>query len=139
MHQMDIFYFGDPSVAFKIGQPPEKPDTPTGETSIQPGETYTYLSSTTDPDGNQVSYLWDWGDGTFSEWLGPYNSGVEIEGSHSWNEKGTYAVRVKAKDSEGFEGEWSDSLSISLSRSRYLYPNFLERFPRLSALLDILF
>jgi len=134
-------YFGDPSIAFKISQPPNKPSKPTGETSIEAGETYQYLSSTTDPEGSQVFYKWGWGDGTFSEWLGPYGSGEEVEASHSWSERGSYAVKVKAKDSEGIEGEWSDPLSVSLPRykvfNKQLIVGLLERFPILYRLVKI--
>ena len=127
-------YFGDPSVAFKVSRPPEKPEKPVGETSPESGQTYQYSSSTTEPDGEQIYYMWDWGDGTFSDWDGPYNSGQTVETSNSWDEKGTYLVRVKAKDSQGAESEWSDPLNVAISKSknklpldfRYLIVHFLN-------------
>ncbi|MCD6108537.1 MAG: hypothetical protein J7J89_03585, partial [Thermoplasmata archaeon] len=59
----------------------------------------------------------DWGDGTNSGWLGPYNSGETVEASHSWSEKGEYSIKVKAKDINGLESEWSDPLVISMPLS----------------------
>ena len=109
-------YFGDPSVAFKLSMPPNKPEKPTGETSPEPNQAYQYSSSTSEPDGEQLYYMWDWGDGTLSEWDGPYNSGETVQASHSWSEKGTYDVRIKARDSHGVESEWSDPLSITMPK-----------------------
>jgi len=54
--------------------------------------------------------MWDWDDGTFSEWLGPFNSGEEVCAAHTWTEGGDYEVRVKAKDEHGAESNWSEPL-----------------------------
>jgi hypothetical protein len=93
---------------------PSKPETPSGPGSGKTGVTYTYKTCATDQDGDQVYYLWDWGDGTQSEWLGPFASGVEVSAQNSWSEKGTYLIRVKAKDSNGAESQWSDPLPITM-------------------------
>jgi len=61
-----------------------------------------------------IYYLFDWGDGTYSGWVGPFESGKKAKISHIWNEKGTYTIRVKAKDSSGAQSEWSDSVEIRL-------------------------
>lgn len=97
---------------------PSKPETPTGPGSGKTGVTYTYKTRSTDQDGDQVYYLWDWGDGTQSEWLGPFASGVEASAQNSWSEKGTYLIRVKAKDSNGAESQWSDPLAITMPAAR---------------------
>ena len=100
---------------YGANRPPHKPSKPSGETSGKLGEEYTYTTSTTDPEENQIFYLWDWDDGTQSEWLGPYNSGDICEATHTWSEeKGFYQIRVKAKDIHDAESEWSDPLSISM-------------------------
>ncbi len=94
--------------------PPNKPTTPTGPASGKPGVSYLYTTSTTDPDGDLVSYMWDWGDGTVSSWLGPFNSGATATATHSWTEQGTYSIKVKAKDIYGDESDWSDPLAITM-------------------------
>jgi len=57
--------------------------------------------------------MFDWGDGTFSEWLGPFPSGTPAEESHSWDEAGIYEVKVKAKDNYS-ESDWSSSHPINI-------------------------
>jgi hypothetical protein len=103
---------GDPNsdgILYKLSSiknnPPDKPKG-SGKTKVDPGKSYTYKASTTDPDGDQVYYMWDWGDGNFSEWLGPYDSGEESETENFWNKGGTYTIKVRAKDEHGGESEW---------------------------------
>ncbi|MCX6664239.1 MAG: PKD domain-containing protein, partial [Euryarchaeota archaeon] len=89
--------------------------------------------STTDIDGDQIYYLFDWGDGNDSGWMGPYNSGDICKESHIWSTKGNYAVKVKAKDTFGAESPWSDPLPITMPYSYNPIQLFLEllfqRFP----------
>ena len=94
--------------------PPNKPMTPSGEASGKIGVSYIYESSTTDNDGDQIYYLFDWGDGTDSGWVGPYDSGDICQESHIWNTKGSYSIKVKAKDTIGSESAWSDPLPITM-------------------------
>jgi len=94
--------------------PPNKPATPTGQTSGKPGTSYLYTTSTTDPDGDQVFYMWDWGDGNFSDWMGPSNSGATATATYSWASKGQYSIKVKARDTFGAESLWSDSLPVTM-------------------------
>jgi PKD repeat protein len=93
---------------------PNTPTKPTGPTSGSRNKQYTYSTSTTDPDGNQVYYWWDWGDGTNSGWFGPYTSGTTKTASHKWTARGTYLVKVKAKDIYGAESGWSATLSVTI-------------------------
>ena len=110
--------------------PPEQPQRPSGEVSGKIKTTYTYSTQTTDADGDQVYYLWDWGDGNFSEWLGPFTSGVTATAEKSWTAKGTYSIRVKAKDVYGNEGNWSDPLAVTMPRNQIFMFNFFEKLER---------
>lgn len=120
--------------------PPEQPQRPTGEVSGKVKTTYTYSTMTTDIDGDQVSYFWDWGDGNFSDWLGPYDSGTTITAQKSWVTKGTYSVRVKAKDVYGNESGWSEPLSVTMPRDQNIIVSFFSRlkqwFPYLFVFFD---
>lgn len=113
-YQLNLF--GDPTIAFHVGHSPDKPATPSGSAKVETGITYTYATSTEDKDDDQVYYKWDWGDGTMSEWLGPYDSGETVSASYAWAEKGVYNIRVRAKDTRGAESEWSDPLRVSVPK-----------------------
>ena len=68
----------------------------------------------TDPEGDQIYYLFDWGDDTDSTWIGPYPSGATAEASHAWTTQGSYEIKVIAKDEDDALSEWSDSMPVSL-------------------------
>lgn len=99
-----------------LNKPPLKPNKPAGPTKGKTGVTLTFSTNTSDPDGNQVFYMWDWGDGNQSIWMGPYKSDEIINASWNWTEKEIYQIKVKAKDSHDYESEWSDSLNVSMPR-----------------------
>jgi agmatine deiminase len=121
--------------------PPEKPQKPSGQASGKIGTTYLYSTQTIDADDDSVYYMWDWGDGNFSAWLGPYASGSTSTAQHSWVTKGTYLIRVKAKDVPGDESTWSDPLPVTMpcdktvSHSSFLEYFFERWFPHLYTLL----
>ena len=123
--------------------PPEKPERPSGPNSGKPGVSYTYSSSTVDSNGEPIFYKFDWDDGTESNWLGPYDSGQVVTISHIWNSKGSYAVKVKAKDIYGGESFWSDPLSVSMPKNKISINNLIEflieRFPILIQIIQRLF
>lgn len=108
--------------------PPGKPDTPLGKTNGKKGTSYTYETSSIDPDGHRIKYLFDWGDGTDSGWVGPFDSGETAEATHTWNEKGDYEIKVKAKDEyDSEESDWSDPLSISMPKSKIPNNDLLQK------------
>ena len=126
--------FGDPTLVIgEESQPPNKPSRPDGPIQGDAGESYTYSTSTTDPEGDQVAYLFDWDDGTYSEWTDYKSSGTQVSVSHTYSSSGDYGIKVKAKDSHGVFSEWSDPLSVSMPRIReYQFPiieKLLELFP----------
>jgi hypothetical protein len=90
---------------------PSKPNGPIhGTIDIQ----YTFSSASTDPNGDQLYYMFSWGDGTSSAWLGPYASGITASSMYSWSALGTYQVKVKAKDTNGATSNWSQPLTITI-------------------------
>jgi PKD repeat protein len=95
--------------------PPDKP-TINGPSKGKSGEEYTYYASTTDPDGDNVSYLFNWGNNITSFIMGPYPSGFECNASTIWFEGGIYNITVKAIDIYGAESEWSDPFEIIMPK-----------------------
>jgi hypothetical protein len=131
-----------------LGDPPDIPEKPSGPTEGKPGIEYEFTTRTTDPDDEKVSYKWKWGDGTDSEWLGPFESGEVVNASHIYKGTGSYSIKVKAKDESDMESDWSDSLTITIkgkgkARSYSLLTNFIERlrdqFPLLTNLFREIF
>jgi PKD repeat protein len=94
--------------------PPGRPNTPTGETTGYHGTSYFYATSGSDPDTDEVYYQFDWGDGTMSSWLGPYQSGEAIQASYIWHTPGFYQVKAHSKDSYGQQSTWSLTLSVEM-------------------------
>jgi hypothetical protein len=95
--------------------PPIKPIQPKGPSEGESGLKYNYTSNTTDPEGDDIYYLFDWGDGTDSGWIGPFKSGSNISISYIWGERGNYKVEIIAKDVYELESEWSDPLYVEIS------------------------
>lgn len=94
--------------------PPTTPSTPAGSTLGFVDVEYGFTTSASDPDGDPIYCMFDWGDDSTSGWLGPYTSGESVLGKHTWTEPGMYQVRVKAKDSFGAESSFSSALSVSI-------------------------
>jgi parallel beta-helix repeat protein len=95
-----------------VNHPPNVPSI-TGQTNGKINVEYTYTTNTTDPDDDQVAYYVDWGDGTNSGWTTFYNSGEEASVKHTWTVKGTYEIKVKAKDIHDAESNWS-TLTVTM-------------------------
>ncbi len=143
LSQGEHFYFLGSLFEPEGNLPPEKPSAPYG--LEEPGklhEEYTLkCKKINDPDGDEISYCFDWGDGNFSQWITSH-IGTEffVSASHSWKERGTYEVRVKARDEYGAESEWSDSLEVTMPKNKlniFSLPLFSWLFERLPHVLLI--
>jgi len=108
VHRYESYYPG----IIQLLQPPETPSIPSGPTLGIVGVEYEYSSKTSDPNGNQIFYKYDWNDGTDSGWIGPYDSGETCVSDHVWNNNGSYKVKVKAKDFFNLESDWSNHLNV---------------------------
>ncbi|MFH1013443.1 MAG: C1 family peptidase, partial [Thermoplasmatota archaeon] len=97
---------------------PLTPEQPNGQTHVKKGKTYSYSSTSTDAEQDAIYYLFDWGDDTFSDWLGPYFSNDICTAQHSWNENSSKNIRVKAKDEHDFHSAWSEPLVITLPKDK---------------------
>ena len=112
----DVFFVGDPTFHYSFNnKPPNKPVKAEGSTFGETSIEYDYITSTIDTENDDVYYLFDWRDGTTTEWIGPYESGDIVTVKHKWYQIGNYAVRSKAKDNDGHESGWSDPLYVLIT------------------------
>lgn len=100
--------------------PPSKPTNINGPTFGGKNVNYYFNTSSFDSDGDELYYLFDWGDKTNSGWVGPYNSGDIGNANKTWAKMGFYKVRVKAKDVYGFESEWSEPIRIIMPKGKQI-------------------
>jgi hypothetical protein len=139
--ELGYHYYSIPSLFLDNSESPSKPSQPAGINEGKSGNEYYYSTSSTDPNGDNLFYLFDWDDLSIEEWIGSFESGEVINFSHIWDSKGEYNIRVKAKDIEGYESEWSDSLVVSMPKNRLINEfnpwifRLIQRFPILEYLI----
>ena len=104
------------TITYEYVNTPPPPSTPSGRTSGYVGVSYSYSTSTTDPNGDSLRYQFYWGDGSYTL-TGWYTSGATASASHSWSSTGYKYVKVRAQDSTGAWSDWSPSLTVYISSS----------------------
>jgi hypothetical protein len=97
-----------------VGDPPEIPSI-SGPSSGTAGDEIEFTISTIDPDGDDVYFYIDWGDGTSSGWIGSFGSGEEVHVSHTWFLSGDYEFIARARDTNNVFSGWSDPFKISIT------------------------
>ena len=111
--------------------PPNKP-TIDGPIEGHVRRKYAFYGNTTDPDGDSIRYVFDWGDNSIT-WTEYCSSGETGQAEHMWWIQGTYSVRVKARDRYGYESEWSDPIEVIMPVNQQTahpwFHWFLDRFP----------
>ena len=77
-------------------------------------------------------YYVEWGDGKKTDWTGPYASGEPVTLNHTWDKRGDYTIRARAKDTENLWGDWGE-LDIRMPVSHNI-----DKFPLLRLLNAVL-
>ena len=114
-------------------QPPFKPTVFDGPPKAGRNIPLEFSTVAPDPEGDKVSYQWDWGDGNVSDWYGPYEFGQRTTATHEWAENGSYEVKVRARDELMKQSGWSKVYNVSIApqvelsncKPGYLYFVFL--------------
>jgi hypothetical protein len=96
--------------------PPWPPNMTIAPSCGGPQINLTFEAVTSDPENDKVFYMWDWGDGNYSDWLGPFGITTRCKTTHSYNKSGTYTIRVRAKDIHDAVGDWSEPHNISIEK-----------------------
>lgn len=99
----------------KTNAPPYQLTRPIGPSEGRVNTIYKFSCKAEDLEKEDIYYMFAWGDGTNSGWLGPYKSGETVEVFHSWKKEGAYEIKVFVKDSKGNQGEWYSSTTIKIS------------------------
>jgi hypothetical protein len=126
----------------RIGnEAPYAPDID-GTTNGNIGEEYDYMFNATDPEGDDICYFIDWGDGE-TEWTNLSASGTQVIVGHTWTKEDIYIIKAKAKDVFGDEGP-EETLEVTMPKIKPYIFNFpllsllFEQFPNLFLVLKIM-
>jgi len=60
-------------------------------------------------------WMFDWGDGNYSDWILLVNSDTYVSDTHFWDSYGTYNVRIKHNSTILGESSWSEPLVVTIS------------------------
>ena len=132
-----VVFVGD--ITLLVDLPPSNPII-TGPNSGNAGTSYPYTFTSTDPNGDQVSYFIAWNDGTTSGWTAFQASGTVYSESHTWSTPGTYNIKAQAKDTNGaVSGVTTYPVTMPRNRatSNVLLLRLLEQFPLIQRLLKL--
>jgi hypothetical protein len=90
-----------------------------GPASGRPGDSLSYAVQSTDPDGKDVAYSFDWDDGTvmLEYWTPYYASGQAVSQVHVYSDTGHFAIRVNARNRDSVESGWCDPQVVVISQS----------------------
>ena len=125
----DPAYAGDKiKLDFIFTQPPDKPKKPDGRTILLPNRKYYFSTSSIDPEGDEIFYRWNWGDNTFSDWIGPYKSGETCIVSHVYDQSFSSGIYVYAKDLGGIRSDQSEIHEITILKSREKTKNHMKSY-----------
>lgn len=114
------------------------PDIPiiTGPNNGKIETEYEYTFKAADPNGYDVKYFIDWGDGNL-EWTDYNVSNENVYVNHTWNKKGTYNIMAMAMNINGSISRWG-TLEVTMPRngiSNVQVQCYLEQFQKAFSLL----
>jgi outer membrane protein assembly factor BamB len=95
------------------GRAPLVPGVPEGSAQWLRNIAMACTTSTTDASDAQVSYQFDWGDGSKSQWSQFMDGGVAFNDTHSYSDIGAFKIRARAKNAKRASG-WSAPLDITV-------------------------
>ncbi len=82
-------------------------ETPSGDETLEAGGSVAFAGSASDPDGDDVTVVWDFGDGITSTELVP--------GDHTYSDPGSYAVSFTATDEHGLSDPTPDTRTVTVT------------------------
>jgi len=110
--------------------------TITGPNNGKPGQTLTYTFNAVDPDGDNVRFIIDWGDGNVdtSDFVA---SGTDKSVSHIWDAEDTFYITVRAEDTFGnIGGQAIKQITIPRNKAiNNLFLQFFQSYPNIFPIL----
>lgn len=115
----DYYSFNFKTLNITFASQEDAPDAPEirGPGIGRTDKEQTYQISAFDEEGDDVYFFIDWDDGTTDEWIGPVSSDEDLEVSHTWEQRGNYVIRAKAKDTNNVESFWS-TLEVTMPKNK---------------------
>jgi len=100
------------SAGCKKNSAPNTPSKPEGRTLVGKNALNEYTTTATDPNNDEIRYIFDWGDNTFDTTI-DYASGATATESHAWADTGSFSVKVRAQDKkDALSVDWSEALTV---------------------------
>lgn len=96
-----------------LNDPPNQPTSPSGPSTGYRNQSLTYSTQTSDPEGDNIRYLFDWGDGS-TDWTNFVSSNVPVSMAHEWTNLGSFQIKVKAQDIYGYDSAWSQIKTLTI-------------------------
>jgi len=117
----------------------DPPNTPTidGPNTGKTGQSVTFKFKATDPDGDKVRFIIDWGDEK-TKTTTFVASGTEKTETHTWETEEEFTIKVYAEDENGGKGPTATH-KINIPRNRAKFYNLFDIFPNLFRLLNLIF
>lgn len=100
------------NVVLRDDLPPSPPQQPIGIKTVNLGDEGVFQTQLLDSHNDFIQYRWEFGDDGISNWSVFYDSNEQVSVSHRWQTPGQQFVRVKARDQDGLESEWSEKLMV---------------------------
>jgi outer membrane protein assembly factor BamB len=75
---------------------------------------YSFSALSDDPDGDSISYQFDWGDGNLSYWSDFVPNNTPVTMSHLWFSEGSCHVKARSLDTKGTISNWSEPSDIEM-------------------------
>ena len=94
---------------------PEAPVLPAYPAVLESGVLYTFIVSSYDVDNEKIRFMFNWGDGTNSNWSDYVLSNETVEMTHTWQKVGSYNIKVRSGDENGSNSEWSEPINIIIT------------------------
>jgi outer membrane protein assembly factor BamB len=102
------------SAGCKKNTAPNTPSKPEGRTLVGKNAINEYTTAATDPNNDEIRYIFDWGDNAFDT-TAEYASGATATASHAWADTGTFSVKVRAQDKkDALSANWSEALEVKV-------------------------